>query len=413
MDNDRRKLLKGAAAAALMSMPGILASRVSLAGAAAGDARFVFVLLRGALDGLAAVPPVGDSHYRALRGDLALDGLPGLVSLDDLFALHPAMTFMAEQWRARRLTVVHATATPYRERSHFDAQDVLESGFTLPHASQSGWLNRSLEAMPLAAAAKPRQAGVALGAGIPLVMRGANDVASWSPSLLPQLEDDTLQRLSDLYAGDALLSRRLADALAAGDLAGEMSGDMAQDMKGAVAAATAGRGLALQLSQTATTAAGFLKQPDGPRVAVFETTGWDTHANQGTEQGRLALRLGTLDAGLRALCTGLGSVWDRTVVMVATEFGRTAATNGTRGTDHGTGAAAFLLGGAVKGGRVVADWPGLSSAALFEGRDLKPTTDLRSVAKSVLRDHLAIDAKFIDSQVFPGSAAAPYIHGLV
>ncbi len=406
MNASRRKMLRGAAAAALTAaVPGILASRVSFAAPAAGDARFVFVLLRGALDGLAAVPPVGDANYRQLRGELALNDIPGLVALDDLFGLHPAMGFLAEQWRARQLSVLHAVATPYRERSHFDAQDVLESGYTLPHASQSGWLNRSLAGLPSAGKAAMQPAGVALGAGIPLVMRGANDVASWSPSRLPQLEDDTLQRLSDLYADDSLLSRRLADALAADDMAGGMSGDMTRS--------GAGGGGATQVAQTAKTAAGFLKQDNGPRMAVFETTGWDTHANQGTDKGTLAVRLAALDAGLRALCTELGPVWKRTVVLVATEFGRTAALNGTRGTDHGTGAAAFLLGGAVRGGRVVADWPGLAPAALYQGRDLRPTTDLRSVTKAVLRDHLGIAAKFIDAEVFPDSAAAPCLANLV
>jgi uncharacterized protein (DUF1501 family) len=316
------------------------------------------------------------------------------------------MGFLAEQWRARQLSVLHAVATPYRERSHFDAQDVLESGYALPHASQTGWLNRALAGLPNAGRTASRHAGVALGAGIPLVMRGATDVASWSPSRLPELQEDTLQRLADLYADDSLLSRRLADALAANDMAGAMAGDMG-------GRPGAGGGGAAQIAQTAKTAAGFLKQADGPRMAVFETTGWDTHANQGTDNGTLALRLTALDAGLRALCTELGPVWQHTVVLVATEFGRPAALNGTRGTDHGTGAAAFLLGGAVRGGRIIADWPGLAPAALYQGRDLRPTTDLRSIAKSVLRDHVGIAANFIDAEVFPDSAAAPYVSSLV
>jgi uncharacterized protein (DUF1501 family) len=403
MIHTRRDLIRGVAASALVTVPAIVASRLSFAAPAAGDARLVFVLLRGALDGLAAVPPVGDPHYRQLRGELALTDMPGLMKLDDTFSLHASLGFMAEQWRAKQLSVVHAVATPYRERSHFDAQDVLESGFALPHASQSGWLNRALVGLPKRGAVA-RQQGVALGAGVPLIMRGSNEVASWAPSNLPGIEGDTLQRLADLYADDRLLSRRLADALAADDLAGSMEGDMGIGR---------GRGVAAQLAQTVTTAAAFLKQQNGPRVAVFETTGWDTHANQGSTEGALALRLTALDAGLRALATELGPVWDRTVVLVATEFGRTVATNGTRGTDHGTGTAAFMLGGAVRGGRVIADWPGLAPAALYQGRDLKPTTDLRAVAKSLLRDHLGIAPKLIDSEVFPDSAAAPYLPGLV
>ncbi len=408
MDLNRRELLRAAGCAALAAaLPGILASRVSFAAPAAGNARFVFVLLRGALDGLAAVPPTGDPDYRQLRGELALNDIAGVEPLDDLFALHPSLSFLAEQWHARRLAVMHATATSYRERSHFDAQDVLESGLALPHASRSGWLNRALSGLPQSAAAPMQHAGVALGAGIPLVMRGENDVASWAPSRLPQLEDDTLQRLADLYASDALLSRRLADALAADEIASEAG------MEAAMSPSAGGRGAGAQVSQTAKTAAGFLAREDGPRIAVFETTGWDTHANQGTDKGALALRLATLDAGLRTLCTELGPVWDRTVVLVATEFGRTAALNGTHGTDHGTGAAAFLLGGAVRGGRVMGDWPGLAKAALYQGRDLRPTTDLRSVMKSVLRDHVGVSSRFIDTTVFPDSSAAPYMTGLV
>lgn len=398
VDLHRRKLLRGGVCAATaLAVPGVLASRLSFAAPAAGQARFVFVLLRGALDGLAAAPPVGDPDYARLRGELSLAGLADAQRLDDLFALHPALAFLGEQWRDRQLTLLHAVATPYRERSHFDAQDVLESGYARPHAAQSGWLNRALAGLP--GAARTPQPGVSLGAAVPLVMRGPVEVASWSPSRLPQLDDDTLLRLADLYADDALLGRRLADATAAQDLAGDMEG-------------MGGGRAGVQLSQVARTAAAFLNRDDGPRVAVMETTGWDTHANQGRDQGALALRLRALDAGLGTLRTELGERWRQTVVLVATEFGRTAAVNGTRGTDHGTGAAAFVLGGAVRG-RVLADWPGLSAKALYQGRDLAPTLDLRSVQQSLLRDHLGLDPKFIAREVFPDAAGVGYIDGLV
>jgi uncharacterized protein (DUF1501 family) len=397
MDQQRRNLLRASVAAGIACGSGILASRVSFAGADAGPNRFVFVLLRGALDGLAAVPPVGDPEYARLRGDLDLSGKSGLHRLDDLFALHPSLGFMAEQWQQRQLTVLQAVATPYRERSHFDAQDVLESGATRAHAMQSGWLNRAITAVPARGAG--RNAGIALGANVPLVMRGPAEVASWSPGTLPDLDDDTLQRIVQMYGGDALLSQRLADAIGADAIAGMEGG-------GAV------RGAAAQLERTARATGNFLTQADGPRVAVFETTGWDTHANQGAEKGTLALRLGQLDTGLRTLRDSLGDSWNRTVVLVATEFGRTVAINGTRGTDHGTGAAAFLLGGAVRGGRIIADWPGLKPAQLYQGRDLAPTTDLRIVMKSVLRDHLAVPPKILDAQVFPDSTSA-YLPDLV
>jgi uncharacterized protein (DUF1501 family) len=396
----RRKLLRDVAcSAAALALPGIFASRLSFAAPASGEQRFVLVLLRGALDGLAAAPPVGDPDYARLRGGLSLEAA-ALLPVNDLFALHPSLAFLGEQWQQGQLTLLHAVATPYRERSHFDAQDVLETGFTRPHATQSGWLNRALAGLPGAksrsAAAQP---GVALGAGVPLVMRGATEVASWSPGRQRQLEDDTLLRLADLYAGDALLSRRLADANAAEALAGAMDG-------------MAGPGSGSQLVKAAKTAAGFLLSAGGPRIAVMETTGWDTHANQGREQGALASRLGALDAGLRSLQVELGAAWAHTTVLVATEFGRTVAVNGTNGTDHGTGAAAFLVGGAVRG-RVLADWPGLATPQLYQGRDLAPTLDLRSVVKSLLRDHLGVAPAFLERQVFPGSEALPWIDGLV
>ena len=395
-------------AAGLAASGGLLASRVSLAAAGAGEQRFVFVLLRGALDGLAAVPPVGDPDYARLRGELDLSGAATLPRLEGPFALHPSLQFLAEQWKSKQLAVVHAVSSPYRERSHFDAQDVLESGFARPHAAQSGWLNRALAGMPATRGAS-RNAGVALGANIPLVMRGPTEVASWSPGRLPDLEGDTLQRIADLYAADPLLSRRLADALAADAIANSASGNSMGPASGDAAT----RGAGAQVEKTARATAEFLTRADGPRVAVFETTGWDTHANQGSQAGVLALRLAALDAGLRSLRDALGAAWDRTAVLVATEFGRTVAVNGTRGTDHGTGAAAFLLGGAVRGGRVIGHWPGLSAGALYQGRDIQPSTDIRAVMKSVLRAHMQVPQRLLEDSVFPDSSTAAYLPGLV
>jgi uncharacterized protein (DUF1501 family) len=255
-------------------------------------------------------------------------------------------------------------------------------------------------------------------------MRGPAEVASWSPTKIAALDDDTMSRITDLYAGDALLSRRLAEALESDAIANEAQaaanaeGDEAMMADGAGANVVERdqdqkrRGGARYL-ETARAAAGFLRREDGPRVAMFDTSGWDTHANEGGAQGQLALRLRALDDALAALKESLGPVWRNTVVLVATEFGRTAAINGTRGTDHGTGAAAFLLGGAVAGGRVLADWPGLSRVALYEGRDVRPTQDLRSVMKGVLRDHLGVAGGALESKVFPESAAARATDGLI
>lgn len=394
MDHRRRQLLRSAVAASIAASGGLLATRVGFAGTDAGERRFVFVLLRGALDGLAALPPIGDPDYARLRGELDLSK-SALHRLDDLFALHPSLDFMAELWKSRQLTVAPAVATPYRERSHFDAQDVLESGVAVPHGSATGWLNRALAALPQKS---PGNAGIALGSNVPLAMRGPVEVASWSPGTLPELDDDTLNRIGQMYGADSLLSQRLSEALGADEIAGDMS---------------MGRGRGIQVEPVARATANFLVKPGGPSVAMFDTTGWDTHANQGAEQGALALRLAALDAGLAALREGLGESWNRTVVLVATEFGRTVAINGTRGTDHGTGTAAFLLGGAVRGGRVLGEWPGLKSGQLYQGRDLMPTADLRGVIKSVLRDHLGVPQQQLEAGVFPDSGAAGYLADLV
>jgi uncharacterized protein (DUF1501 family) len=396
----------------------LVSARFALANAPT-DSRFVFVLLRGALDGLSAVPPVGDPGYASLRGPIALAkaGEGAALPLSHEFGLHPALAFLHSSYRAKELAVLHAIATPYRERSHFDAQNVLESGDLRPHGTDSGWINRAIASLQW----KTPEAGVALGANVPLAMRGPAEVASWSPTKIAALDEATLQRVQDLYARDPLLSKRLADALESDAIANEAQAaanseaEPAMDMKPGVVEPEekVKRNYNARYAETARAAAGFLKRDDGPRVAMFDTTGWDTHANEGGAQGQLALRLRALDAGLAALKESLGPVWRNTVVLVATEFGRTAAINGTRGTDHGTGAAAFLLGGAVAGGRVIADWPGLGGSDLYENRDLKPTRDLRTVMKGVLRDHLKVSASALDSTVFPDSAAVKPLDGLL
>lgn len=394
---------------ALAAGAALLATRVAFARAATGNTRFVLVIMRGALDGLAAVPPLGDRDYRELRRELALHspGEPGgALPLDGFFGLHPALAFLQQCYAARELTVLHALASPYRERSHFDGQDVLENGSPRPHALQTGWLNRALGALPRPAVG---EAGVTLGQNVPLVMRGPAAVTSWSPSRLTALDDDTLGRIGDLYARDALLSVRLADALAANAIAAGEGGDAAA-MTGQPQAGARGK---LRYAEVVRAAAGFLRREDGPKVAVFDTSGWDTHANEGGAQGQLAGRLGELDAGLATLRQELGPAWQDTAVLLITEFGRTAAVNGTRGTDHGTATSAFLLGGAVAGGRVISDWPGLSARALYQGRDLAATLDLRSVLKGILSEHLAIPAAALEQVVFPDSASARPLRGLM
>lgn len=380
-----------------------LTSRLAFARTGTSNARFVFIIMRGALDGIAAVPPYGDADYAGLRRELALKApgtAGGALPLDGFFGLHPSLGFLHDSYAAQELLVFHAISSPYRERSHFDGQDVLENGTVQPHAIQTGWLNRALASVQ---AGHGKELGVALGQNFPLVMRGPASVTSWSPSKLAALDDDTLERITDLYAGDPLLASRLADALAADAIATAAADGAMAPLQG---------GKPTRYTEMVRAAAGFLRRDDGPQVAVFDTTGWDTHANEGNAEGQLAGRLAALDWGLRTLKDEMGPAWADTAVLLATEFGRTAATNGTRGTDHGTATSAFLLGGAVKGGRVVADWPGLSARSLYQGRDLKPTADLRSVLKGVLSEHLRVSSLALESTVFPDSTNARSIKGL-
>lgn len=432
----RREFLAGSA---LLAGGTFLTSHVAFARTSEqGRPRVVFVIMRGALDGLAVVPPYGDENYAALRGDLAIaapGSMTGALALDGFFGLHPSLSFMHEAYAARELLIVHAAATPYRARSHFDGQDLLESGALRPHAEATGWLNRAL--ISLRSGRGSGELGVAVGQNVPLLMRGPAAVTSWSPSRLASLDDDTLQRVSDLYAGDPLLASRLAAAMAADSMAAE---SMAKESMAALATAAESMAAhspavsddtvsrfqsdqkpapALQrtryprYTEIVRASAEFLRREDGPQVAVFDTTGWDTHANEVNASGQLAVRLGALDEGLRTLKSELGPVWKDTVVMLVTEFGRTVATNGTRGTDHGTATAAFMLGGAVQGGYVKTDWPGLAAGSLYEGRDLRPTTDLRSVIKGMLLEHLGVPASALEDKVFPQSGAARPIRGLI
>jgi uncharacterized protein (DUF1501 family) len=381
-----------------------------LARAEGRDPRMLTIILRGALDGLATVMPVGDPDWVALRGDnaLTLEGKTPALKLDDFFALNPAMPNLYRMFKANEAIIVHAAATPYRERSHFDGQDVLESGLPRPTMSASGWLNRALSSLASGGRVDPN-GSKAFGVGpvTPLVVRGPAPVLSWSPQRVMPASDDTVQRLLDLYRhADPKLAAVLEDN---GRLSAiERAGDMTQKPGGA------GPGQArAYFSEAAGNAAKFLAQPDGPRVGALALDGWDTHVNEGIAQGRLSQLLGALDDALNAVKTNMGPAWKDTVVALATEFGRTAPINGTDGTDHGTATVALLVGGALKGGRVVADWPGLKPANLYENRDLKPTTDLRAVLKGVLKDHLRADDRALAQNIFPGSDGVKPMTGLI
>ena len=380
---------------------------IALAGAET-DKRFVTVILRGALDGLAAVPPLGDRDYRDQRRGLAFESAgtaEGALDLDGFFALNPALQPLHDMYKARELVVFHAVATPYRARSHFDGQDLLENGTATPHATGDGWLNRALGLM----GPDSEHLGLAVGQSVPLILRGKAPVGAFAPRQMPELDADFLQRLGALYQGDKVFAPAIAEGVAAQARNDEVLGDAGDNAMGGAKPPQGANVLKGVISDVGK----LMAAADGPRIAVMDAGGWDTHSNQGVLNGRLATQLKGLGESLAALKDSLGPAWSKTVVAVATEFGRTVAENGTGGTDHGTAGIAFLLGGAVNGGRVVARWPGLSSANLFESRDLAPTTDLRSVLKCVLAEHLNLPPAAIEKTVFPDSGKAPPLRDLV
>jgi uncharacterized protein (DUF1501 family) len=386
-----------------------------LARAEGRDPRLLVVVLRGGLDGLGMVAPVGDPDWVKLRGEkgLALGGKPPALPLDAFFALNPAMPNLNRLYQARQATIVHATATPYRERSHFDGQDVLESGYDRPGHMDSGWLNRALTLLEADGRINPQGAhALAVGPVTPLVVRGPAKVMSWVPQRLLPASDDTQARLLDLYLHtDVKLARALEgrrDLLAIGRAAGIDAVTAPEDERIAGFAR-----LRRYFNDVAVTAAKYLARPDGPRVGAVGVKGWDTHINEGATGGQLASLLGALDGTIPAFEQNMGDAWRETVVVFITEFGRTARINGTDGTDHGTGTVAWIIGGAVKGGRVIADWPGLKETDLYESRDLKATTDLRAVLKGVLQDHLRVDQRALAATVFPRSDDVKPMAGLV
>jgi len=381
------------------------------------DPRFLTIVLRGGLDGLAAVAPIGDPDWTRLRGDngLRLDGATPALPLDGFFALNPAMQNLHRLYRAGHAIVVHAVATPYRERSHFDGQDVLQSGYPRAGRADTGWLNRaltSLDSDDIARGGTIRRRAYAVGPTTPLVVRGPAPVLSWAPARLPPVSDDTTMRLLDLYRHtDPALARVIEDHI---DLARLMPGnskDRGADGNGPVIQVGGINQARAYFAEAAGAAARFLASPDGPRVGALALDGWDTHNNEGAVGGRLSLLLGALDGALAAIETNLGDAWNETVVTLITEFGRTARINGTAGTDHGTGTVALLVGGALKGGRVIADWPGVKDSNLFENRDLKATTDLRALLKGLLRDHLRVEDRALATVIFPDSEGVNPIEG--
>ena len=399
MSTTRRTILKTMAAASIAS---IWDAPFRFAFAAVPtDRRLVVIILRGALDGLAAVPPHGDKDYASVRAQLALQS-GAIHDLDGFFGLNPAFTNLKGLYDAKQLVVFHNICSPYRDRSHFDGQNVLESGGTKPHLLQDGWLNRALAPMRNAPA-------LAIAQSPPLMLSGPVQAASWMPATLPSPDEVFLNQVRSLYARDAVLKDALASAMSLQAAAANAMDDPSSKMM-----AKGGGGANGNLTPLFQGAGRLLAAPDGPRVATLEASGWDTHVAEGAADGQLARRLQALDAAIDAMRTTMGpAVWSKTAVVMATEFGRTVRPNGNNGTDHGTGGAAFLFGGAVDGGKVRAEWVGLTPDKLQDGRDQPARTDLRSLFKGVLADHMGVSNAALNGTVFPDSGSVGAMKGLI
>jgi uncharacterized protein (DUF1501 family) len=383
---DRRTLLAGSLA---LGASGLALPRIALA-QGSGTHNLLFVLLRGAADGMAMLAPVGDPGLEGLRGATLAD-YDNAPRIGSFFALHPAFAEVGKAAQAGEALFVHATATAYRERSHFDGQNLLETGGTAPYATKDGWLNRLVSLLSETHEGDAPRA-LAVAPAVPLALRGAAPVSSYAPSALPDASADFMTRVAALYEGDSELAGLWSRALETRAMA---SDDGLRNLRDA--------------SANGALVASLMKGERGVRIAMIEVDGWDTHANQ---RGAFARQARGLDALLAAYKAGMGGEWQNTLVLVATEFGRTAKLNGTGGTDHGTAGAAMVLGGGVRGGRVVADWPGLGASQLFEGRDLAPTIALESVLAGAVAEHLGLDPVLTLSRLFPGRSAKP-LGGLV
>lgn len=392
----RRGLLLGLSALAVAGQAR-LAIAAGAARTAKPDARLVVILLRGAMDGLAAVQPYGDPDFRELRGPLALaepgqEG--GTLDLGGFFGLHPALPRLHAMFRDNQALMLHAVAGAYRSRSHFDAQDMLESG--ADERLSSGWLNRALQAMPSRTTTGAARIGLAVGLDMPLLLRGPAPVGMYAAPRGARPDPDLYARFHDLTHDDPVIGPAVQEGMRA---RGFVSERLDEGMRRSGGGFPALCGVAGRL----------LADPDGPRVAALDIGGWDTHQAQ---TNRLTVPLQRLDEGLGALKAQAGEAWKQTAVLIVTEFGRTVRINGSQGTDHGTGGVAILAGGAVAGGRVATDWPGLGTGKLFENRDLQPTADLREIAKGLLRDHLGLPPHALEA-AFPGSLTVPPRGGLL
>ncbi|MEO1303191.1 MAG: DUF1501 domain-containing protein [Myxococcota bacterium] len=392
---DRRDFLKASAcfgAAPYFGLP-----RIALAGAAT-DRRLIVVFQRGGQDGLHVLPPYRDPEYQRLRPHLAVPPPGedrGALTINDTFGLHPTLSNIHRAWENGGLLVFPAIASRYRQRSHFDAQNLLENGSGVPFGATDGFLNRALRGMP----ARPGPQGFAVGSAIPLILQGKARIRSWAPSTMPDVDRDFLARLLESYQGDPLLHSALSESMRDGPTGEELTRRDTRRVNRGREPVIAARAVAESL-----------RSKNGARIAVLEMNGWDTHSGQTPRMERL---LAELDAVVATLQSELAEVWDQTLIVTMSEFGRTVAENGARGTDHGTAGTSFAIGGAVRSSEVVGDWPGLEAAARYEGRDLFPANSLEALLKTVCVDHLGIAPAFVEREVFPSTRSIRRFKGLL
>lgn len=396
--NRRRFLLSTAISTGLSLLPLGRNGWAAIDSKPIGSQRLVVIFLRGAVDGLNVVVPYGETAYYDGRPTIALakpgeDG--GVPDLDGYFGLHPALASLMPLWRQGALAFVHAAGSPDPTRSHFDAQDYMESGTPGVKTTPDGWMNRLLASLP--GPHSPTEA-VSFGPTLPRIFSGRMNVANLPmgrAAARPMPLDRPLiaAEFDRLYAGDGPLDRAYREGRSARS---QLLSELQQDMKEADNGAPTPAGFPADAQRLARLIAGN----GNIRLAFLALGGWDTHVNQGAAQGQLANHLRPLGEGLAALAQGLGPEMRNTVILVMSEFGRTARENGNGGTDHGHGNAMWLMGGPVRGGKVYGDWPGLDGQGLYQGRDLAVTTDFRAVASAVAERHLGLTDRQLD-HVFP------------
>lgn len=388
---DRRKFLTRVAALGCSAAASPLITPVAFA-SAPWDTRLIVVILRGAMDGLDTFRPVGDPNYVALRPTIA----QGTLDLTGFFGMNAALSALIPLWDAGHMGAAHAVSTPYRDkRSHFDGQDILEAGRPgLTGADSDGWLNRLLQVVPNVTG----ETAYAIGREQQLIMNGGAPASRWSPEAELSLSPQAQSLLALVQAGDPLFANASAQAIEiAQSVAMTADADAAEAemmMADPMMAAVNGNKEHVQLAEFAAA-----RLRDDTRIASFSINGWDTHLNQ---KYGLQTALRKLSDTILTLRAGLGPVWDKTAVLCLTEFGRTARENGTKGTDHGTGGAMIYGGGALNGGRILGDWPGLAEADLYNRRDLMPTRDVRAYPAWVMHDLMGINKRTIENAVFPG-----------